>query len=179
SAGYTNLGNYNAFSNAQIVLSGNGLNVPETILMTSRITSPFTAPQIENSSGNNTLSGNIFLVGSATTIQHVIQSDGGTLTISGSIAADEPGGTNDPRNLVLTGAGSGKITGTVSDGTGPVRIVKGGTGSWTLTNSGNFFTAGTSVNDGALNLDYTNDSGAKLNGFFSPLALAGGTLQLI
>jgi autotransporter-associated beta strand protein len=115
-------------------------------------------PAFESLSGNNTFSGTLALgVGGA---NYFLQSDAGTLNVTGSDAAaagvavvggnaavGNPGGI---RILTLQGAGNGVISGAIQNGTANVGLTKSGAGTWTL--SGNNTNSGgtTIVNAGAL-----------------------------
>jgi len=100
---------------------------------------------IINDAGNNTILGNFTLTsgGGGTTFL----SNAGNLVIAGNIAA-----STSLRTVLLRGAGSGQITGVVSDGTNPVVLSHDdGVGSWTLAGA-NTYTGGTNIPVGTLRL---------------------------
>lgn len=99
---------------------------------------------IENLNGNNMLAGNISAnVGGNI---YLIQSDAGTLTISGTMLA-----ASGARTLTLQGAGNGVVNGAIQNGGGTVSIVKDGAGIWALTGS-NTYTGTTTITNGTLRL---------------------------
>jgi len=131
---------------------------------------------LRNISGNNTWSGSVTL-GSAARIN----SDAGTLTVSGGI-----GGSG--QNLTVGGAGNTVLAGNIATTTGSV--TKDGSGTVVLSGTNNY-TGGTNINGGTLQLGTNNAvangavavaSGAtfNLNGYADTIgALSGtGTLQL-
>ena len=66
-------------------------------------------------------------------------------------------------------APAGTLGGTVGDGTGIVTsVVKTGAGTWNLTNAGNTFTGGVSINQGALGVPAIGPAGSA-----GPLGTAG------
>lgn len=99
---------------------------------------------IQNLSGNNELSGALNLQSGGSS--HIVQSDAGLLTLSGSIANALGTGT---RTLTLTGDGDGAITGAIGNGTGTTAVSKSGGGTWTLTNT-HGYTGATGVSAGTL-----------------------------
>lgn len=104
---------------------------------------------ILNTSGGNTLSGNINLTVGG--IQGNIESEAGLLTLSGTISTN----TLITRNLHLGGAGNGAVTGPIVnnavDPAGIVTVNKNGDGTWTLSGD-NTYTGATSVNAGTLSI---------------------------
>jgi fibronectin-binding autotransporter adhesin len=90
-----------------------------------------------------------------------IQSDAGTLTVSGAI-------TNGSNLLTVTGAGGVTIAGAIGSGSGAV--TKTGTGTLALTNS-NSYSGGTNINGGTVSFSALNNLGS------GPISFAnGGTL---
>jgi fibronectin-binding autotransporter adhesin len=151
----------------------NNINSGEYIYMAGRRTGN-TAPQIINKSGNNTLSGTVSTDwgdpgsygtgGSAADTNYAIQSDAGTLNISGNLLMQATGYFGDSTQVNGTTSGTGTLTfkgasnGTVS---GPItelnsnwhlNIVKDGAGTWELSNT-NSYTGYTSVKGGTLTVD--------------------------
>ncbi|MES2475312.1 MAG: autotransporter-associated beta strand repeat-containing protein [Verrucomicrobiota bacterium] len=132
-------------SDAQLKLSG-GITLNNNVTFTPRTV---TTPAIVNEGGDNTLGG-IFTLGTGGN-QARIQSDLGTLTLSGSITAN----TATARNLYLQGASNGIVSGVISDNSldvnGKITVTKEGDGSWTLSNA-NTYTGATTVSAGTLNV---------------------------
>src|SRR5262249_6656945 len=90
----------------------------------------------------NTLSGAITLTTGGS--DYNLQSDAGSLTIQGNIST---AGLTTGRNLKLSGAGNGTISGVLSDiAAAPLSLVKSGAGTWTL-NSNSTLGGGITVND--------------------------------
>ena len=122
---------------------------------------------LRNISDNNTWTGAVTL-GSATRIN----SDAGTLTISGNIGGNT-------QNLTVGGAGNTSITGII--GTTSGTLTKDGAGILTLTNA-NTYTGATTINAGTLaasvlaNGSANSSIGASSN-VASNLVISGGTLQ--
>lgn len=132
----------------------------------------------QNSSGINTLSGNIFLDSNLA----ISQSSGGTLNITNA--------TLDLKNQTLALAGNGgiiNITGVIGNSTGSGKLVVGTNGiaqsGGTVTlSSGNTYTGTTSINAGILNaVVFANGAAASSIGISSSaagnLVFGGGTLQ--
>ena len=114
---------------------------------------------LRNVSGSNTWTGNITL-GSASRIN----SDAGTLTISGAIGGNT-------QNLTIGGAGSTTISGGIGTTTGS--LTKDGTGTLMLSGN-NTYTGGTNINAGSLQL-----AGSERIADGSAVAVAtGATLNL-
>ena len=100
---------------------------------------------IINQAGNNTINGNFTLTsgGGGTTFL----SNAGNLLIAGNVSANTTG-----RALNLRGAGSGQISGVISDGTNPVSVARDdGTGLWVLSGA-NTYTGTTTVSAGTLQI---------------------------
>lgn len=95
------------------------------------------------SQGDNTFGGNISL--STGGSLHAVNSGSGTLQLTGNITSIATGN----RNLTLRGAAEGRATGTISNGSGTVGIIKSGNGKWTLAGTHNF-TGPVSVQQGTL-----------------------------
>jgi autotransporter-associated beta strand protein len=100
---------------------------------------------IENLSGNNSLSANLTLNSTGGSSVNVL-STAGTLTLGGILKANE-------RGFVFSGAGNSTVSGTVVDTiavTSRTSITKLGTGTLTLSGT-NTYTLGTTVSAGTLN----------------------------
>ncbi len=112
------------------------------------------APEIENVSGFNNLSGNVALNVGGT--NYNVQSDAGLLTMQGNFV---PGGIGavtgtsfNFRTLQLEGAGNGVWSGVIQTGsTAAIAVNKLGTGTWTLSGV-NTYTGPTTVDAGNLTL---------------------------
>ncbi len=129
--------------NPQLRLDGSGGNIviPATI---SYQTSNDANGAIVNDAGNNTIAGPITLTGGGGNTR--IYSNAGTLTLSGAINSNFSG-----RSLKLMGAGSGNVSGVISNGSPilAVGVSKEESGTWTLSGN-NTFGGGTSVVAGTL-----------------------------
>ncbi|MFD0894606.1 autotransporter-associated beta strand repeat-containing protein [Luteolibacter ambystomatis] len=103
-------------------------------------------PQIQNVSGNTTLTGSLTLTaGGGNGIN--LQSDlGADLVVTGPVTLTT---TSTGRILALGGAGTGTISGIISNGAGAQGIRKVGTGTWTLSGA-NTFGESVFVNNGLL-----------------------------
>jgi autotransporter-associated beta strand protein len=123
---------------AILQLNGSGISLNNPIQFDARTNA--TQVGIENVSGNNTLSG--LITGVTGGSFYVVQSDSGTLSLTGGI--------NLNHTLVVQGNGNGLISGVVADtGADTGGLTKSGTGTWTLSAS-NPYTGATTVNAGAL-----------------------------
>ncbi len=122
------------------------------ITLSSGISMTTAGVALLNSAGNNTVNGDISIIaGSATT---EVTSDGGSLNLAGNVSA----GVASSRNLQLSGTSTGAnaVSGTISNGTGTINLVKTGTGSWALTSASNTYTGNTSVKLGILSVANPN-----------------------
>ncbi|MFN7339565.1 MAG: beta strand repeat-containing protein [Opitutia bacterium] len=96
----------------------------------------------------------------------------GNVRFTGSLTATGAGA----KSLTLGGttAGTGELSGLIADGdSAVVRIIKIGSGTWTLSNAGNSFTGGVAVNNGTLQVASLAALGA---GTLSIGDVAAGTL---
>jgi autotransporter-associated beta strand protein len=122
---------------------GPDINLPSTFSYTTSAT--VVNGGIVNVAGSNTVGGNFTLTsGNGATS---FQSDGGTITFTGTIA---PNTTS--RVLQLRGNSNGVISGTIQDGSTTNTLAVSrleGTGTWTLTGN-NTYTVGTTVSFGTL-----------------------------
>jgi fibronectin-binding autotransporter adhesin len=118
---------------------------------------------LRNISGNNSWAGAVTL-NAATRVN----SDAGTLTLSGAVIA-----TN--QNLTVGGAGNTTISGAI--GTGSGTITKDGTGTLTLTGDSTY-TGATTVSAGVVNIQHSNALGSTSGGVtvanLAALQLQGG-----
>jgi len=149
----------NSATTNALVLAGDGIVLPTT--MTVQTSNP--NGTIINESGSNRIEGNIQLTSGAGGTRFTSQS--GVLTIAGNIATTTTG-----RTLDLRGAGSGILSGSITDGSGAntlSAITKNETGTWTLsgtsTHSANItLNAGTLENTGSITTSgsFTSAAGA-------------------
>ena len=129
---------------------------------------------ISNLSGNNTLGGDVSLSTGGSLYGFGCTS--GILTLSGNLTSIASGN----RNFTLRGAGDGIMTGTVTNGSGIVGIIKSGTGQWTLSGT-HSFTGPVSLQDGTLKVmsplptqDLTESAGTTLSG----VGALGGSITI-
>ena len=82
----------------------------------------------------------------------------GTLTVAGALTANQTSGN--ATTVTLGGVGNGNVSGVISGGgtagTAAMKIVKAGSGTWTLAGA-NTYTGNTTVNGGKLVFDYTTN----------------------
>lgn len=105
-----------------------------------------TVPCILNLNGANTLTSPLTISGTGGN-GLAVSSDGGTLTLSGTIS--QTAGTF--RGLHINGTGQGIITGSILAGTGGFSLTKDGTGTWTLAGD-NTYQSGTTIAQGTLRI---------------------------
>ncbi len=108
---------------------------------------------LRNVSGDNSWAGTITLAD--VTGVHRINSDSGTLTISGGITET---GNNNNKDLTFGGTGNVTVTGNITATNGDMRLFKDGTGTLTLSGT-NGYNGTTTVNGGTLLIN-GNSSGA-------------------
>jgi fibronectin-binding autotransporter adhesin len=135
----------------RIELTGN-INVNKPMTLEGRQAAAETTSHLVNVSGNNTWSGNI--LGIAWGANYNIESAGGHLTIAGNITNDAPS----LRILRFKGDAEGTVSGVISNGNVPMRVIKDGAGTWTLANN-NPYSGGTAVNAGRLVIERANSLG--------------------
>ncbi|MBA4019033.1 MAG: hypothetical protein C0483_17840 [Pirellula sp.] len=129
---------------------------------------------LNNQSGNNTWTGNLTVdTGTDGANRAVLNSDAGTLTISGDV--NLAAGAQD---FVLRGDGNGEISGQI---TGGQRLFKSsvGTGTWILSGDNSVtFTGRTSVGNGTLQIASEANLGASPGAFAAnQLTLGGGATK--
>lgn len=115
------------------------------------------SPAIGNIAGNNTINGTIAInIGGGGGTVSVF---GGSLTLAGDIS-----NASTPRSIILGGAnGSGKITGTISNGSNALGVDKVGPNTWTLT-ADNVHTGATTISSGTLQIGDGGPSGSLGSG---------------
>jgi autotransporter-associated beta strand protein len=151
--GYTNIAGGD--NGSSLSLSG-GLSVAEGLRLSGRQGTNIDSAHIVNTSGNNTLSGTITATQGGG--RYNIQSDAGTLTISGNFTADST--VLGDRYLQLAGAGNGIWSGLISNGSNAtVNLNKKGAGTWTLSGA-NTYSGTTTIQEGTLSIATINNSGA-------------------
>lgn len=127
---------------------------------------------LRNLAGNNTILGTI---GAATGAGNpLVSSDGGTLTLAGTVRTVNSGG----RTLVLGGSSTGTnlISGQIIDGTSVLSVQKTGAGTWWLGHSNNTYTGTTTINAGVLILSGSITSDIVTNtATFAPQGTAATT----
>ncbi|WP_075089608.1 beta strand repeat-containing protein [Verrucomicrobium spinosum] len=158
------------------VLVGSRIELKAGVTITGEL---LYTPHLISSEGNNTWAGNLRgAVGSTVTLDTV----SGHLLITGSVNASSVDGVN--HTLVLDGAGSGEITGVISN---TVVVTKNGTSTWKLSGN-NLLTGGLNFANGkvilahlgALNaaapnaVNFSNNSFDKTLAVQSPLVYAAG-----
>ena len=99
---------------------------------------------ILNTAGNNTIAGDIGMTTGNGSV--VIISNGGTLTLSGTVTA------NTTRDFDLRGSTTGNVFSGIlqNNGANIASLVKSGAGTWTVSGSANTFTGKTKVSAGTL-----------------------------
>lgn len=143
----------------------NSFNLPGRTNVTS--SSPELS-NIENLSGNNSISGNLTWNSTGGTFNSIL-STADTLTLSGNLTTTL---TTGPRTFHFTGSGHFLVSGNITDGAStPLGVAKGGAGTLTLSGS-NSYTLGTSALGGTLALGSANAIGGS-----GPIVFGGGALQ--
>ena len=147
---------------ATLALSG-GIELDNAIALTARSN---TSVAIDNTSGNNTLGGQLSLqVGGA---NYVVQSDAGQLTFSGRLAGGPAitvgTGVSGTRTVTFQGAGNTLVSGSLANGNaGTMAVLVGGPGAVVLAAS-NSYTGGTTIASGTLQLGNGGSTGSVLPG---------------
>lgn len=155
-------GNTTVTDNAALQLIG-GITTNETITLLNS-TGISGGGALRNISGNNTITGNVIIDDGTGRIN----SDAGTLTISGELRGD-PTSASAARNVTLGGAGDIVVSGIARNGTGTspgvLSVTKDGTGTATLSGA-NTYTGATVVSAGTLVLSGTSSatSSVSING---------------
>jgi len=163
-------GNNNAgWSTLQLDGSGGAITLPQDWSINCRGNDN---PNVQNLSGNNTLSGTIHLNVGGNRV--IFQSDAGLLTLSGS--QQYVGTLTGGRAYTFTGAGNILVSGVINDSVNgaPISVVKNGPGKTTLS-AANTYQSTTTINAGILELtgSLTSTGGVSVVGG----ALAGnGTI---
>ncbi len=201
SAGALQLANSNALGTATITISGGattsnasggtlqvsgGVTVANTIANLLSRNDPLlttTTAQIENVSGANTITSNL-TDGSGGGLGIVVQSDAGTLTLSGNVVNTTA--SSYARPLIVTGPGNVVTTGNFLAGTGNTAaaatngttIFKEGTGTLSVNGTGSTFFNAATIFSGTLQANAANALGSGttlVNGGVLAGSNAGGT----
>jgi len=147
----------------------NGTTVANQIGFRGRHTD---TPAIVNAEGDNTISGTLNIESGGGT--YIVRSQAGLLTLSGLAngrTAVQTANNMGARTLTLDGDADGRITGTITNGSGSsISLIKKGSGTWTLAAS-NSYSGTTLVEAGTLVVDGT--SGAGLTTVMNGATLAG------
>jgi len=115
------------------------------------------------------------------------QAGTGVLEFSGNVSS----ATTTVKTITLTGstAGTGKLSGVIGTTNAAINVVKNGSNTWEISNTGNLYTGATTVNAGTLTVTGNINSSTALNvtgGTFAwgasdivtgPVNLSGGLLQ--
>jgi autotransporter-associated beta strand protein len=128
--------------NARLELDGGATG----ITLDSNISMTLSGTELRNASGNNTVRGSIgAAIGAGGS---TISSNGGSLTITGTLQTVNSGG----RTITLggTSTGANTISGRMIDGVSTLTIQKTGTGTWILTHPDNTYTGPTNITAGKL-----------------------------
>jgi autotransporter-associated beta strand protein len=151
----------------RVQLVGNTTFATETLVLEGRSVSD---TQLLNFTGDNTWTGPVNLTTGGGS--YAIQSDSGTLAISGNITNTT--GSAGVRTLALRGAGNGIVSGNIVEGTGSSNLspFKDGSGVWTFTGS-NTYSGATTVNAGTLQIGAGGTTGSLGAG---SVVLSGGDL---
>lgn len=106
-------------------------------------------PQLQNVSGNNTLTGTLTINTTGGNGMNLQSDLGANLIATGAITAS--GTANASRNVSMGGAGTGTLSGVISNGTATsgMSLNKVGTGTWTLSGA-NTYTGTVTVTNGVL-----------------------------
>ncbi|RBP41419.1 putative secreted protein with PEP-CTERM sorting signal [Roseimicrobium gellanilyticum] len=116
-----------------------------------------TAGGIVSIAGNNTVNGVVSMINGGGGNARISVQAGSTLTLAGGVDAN---GATGNRTLLIGGAGTGHITGVISDtGANVVTVTKDGDGTWSLENH-NTFTGVVNVNAGTLQFNNAAATGA-------------------
>ncbi len=147
----------------------NNVTIAEAFYLRGR--SGSTAAHIVNESGNNSITGNIYVAEDGT--YSMVQSDSGTLTLA-NVFNNSTYTSN--RMFILAGASDGVVTGDIGPGTqttGQIDVLKTGSGVWSLNGAMNT-AGGLTVNAGTLKLG----SAATLTRATSLTVNSGAVLDL-
>jgi len=133
------------------------------ITLATGISMTFSGTELRNTSGDNSVRGNINAATGAG--GSTITSNGGSLILTGTLQTVNSGG----RTVTLggTSTGANAISGRIINGVSELSVQKSGTGTWTLSHPDNRYTGTTTINAGKLILS------GKLN---STITVTAGTL---
>ena len=187
--GNVTIGNGNTNQSGVLQISGGiAITSVPTINFESRYTTDAGgAADIENVSGNNSLSANFNINQTGGTSVNIL-STAGSLTLNGNFSST---GLSTSRGFDFYGAGNGFVKGVISDGSAqPTFVQMDGPGTWTLAGN-NTYSGSTTVNGGLLVFTGNNNfgsGGVTVNGgtaafmasntFTGAVALNGGTVVM-
>ncbi|MGC4030791.1 MAG: autotransporter-associated beta strand repeat-containing protein [Tepidisphaeraceae bacterium] len=172
-AGNTTIG---TTSSLRLELAGN-INIAEPLVFGGRQPG-VTAAHLSNVSGNNTFSGSISTASGGN--QYNVNSDAGTLTVTGTFINTATGGATDIRYLNLSGAGNGAWNGTLANAASNAAITavtKTGSGTWAL-NGSNTYTGVTAISAGKLTTNAAAGNNLATNAGGVTLADTDGILAI-
>jgi autotransporter-associated beta strand protein len=160
--------NNSGYSTLQLNGSSGTITLPQEFTLNCRNN---TNANIENIAGNNSIGGNIDInVGGSSAY---FQSDAGTLVLAGTLQYQ--GTLANPRSFTFQGAGNITVSGPIIAATSaaaPVSILQLGTGTLTLSSSGNTYEGSTTISNGTLLLTGTINT---TNGFTNATGTLTGT----
>jgi len=170
-----------------------GLPADNTLFLTDGGTTQVTSAVI-STTGSNAVNDPIVLTGSSYTFDSESSSANGALKINGTVTGSPTAAST---TLFLTGVnfttqnstGSCILSNTVSNGAGPLNIVKNGIGTWTITGTNNNF-SNLTINQGAIrfntnasampanaNITINGGPNGSITGGFLTISTGGGTLN--
>lgn len=150
-SGTTGITTISSNAGARLEFTG-GISVAETLDIKGK-SGGSTSSHLLNVSGNNSVTGNITLNTGGN--DYNFTSIGGKLTVSSHLSVG--GGSTATKNLRIAGAGDTDLTGTLSNGTGALNLVKNDGGTLTLTQD-NSYSGTTTVSGGTLLANNTSGS---------------------
>ena len=154
-----------AVSGSPLVLTSGGLLVATGANAGSTVVSAALAVQTNGSGG-------------AYTVQSDIPGASRLLTVSGAVSGSSPAGGTTTLTLQGTSGAQNLLSGAVTNGTagGAVAVLKAGTGTWSVNNTANAYTGGTTITGGTLVNPSASGTAVILG--TGPVTLGGGTLRL-